>query len=55
MPWVWGLNSSFSVLGAILSLYIAMSFGHTVTWYAFSAAYLAALVALVRMKGVRPA
>ena len=37
VPWVWGLNSSFSVLGAILSLYIAMSFGHTVTWYAFRA------------------
>jgi len=52
VAWVWGLNSSFSVLGAILSLYVAMSFGHMVTWYAFTLIYAAALLALVRMRGV---
>jgi spermidine synthase len=51
VPWVWGLNSSFSVLGAILSLYIAMSFGHTATWYAFTAVYLGGFAGLLRMRG----
>lgn len=52
IPWVWGLNAAFSVLGAILSLYLAMSFGHTVTWYAFVAAYAFAGLALIRLAGV---
>jgi spermidine synthase len=52
VPWAWGLNSSFSVLGAILSLYIAMSFGHMATWFTFAAAYLVAWGALVRMRAV---
>jgi hypothetical protein len=31
VPWVWGLNSAFSVVGAVVSLFLAMSLGYTAT------------------------
>ncbi len=49
VPWVWGLNSAFSVVGAVACLYLAMSFGHTVTWFVFVATYGLAWVSLRRM------
>jgi hypothetical protein len=58
VPWVWGLNSAFSVLGAISSLFLAMSVGFTATWFVFAGAYGLAAVALYRLspgKGPSPA
>jgi hypothetical protein len=49
VPWVWGLNSAFSVVGAVASLFLAMSFGYAATWYVFVAAYALAGVAMLRL------
>jgi predicted membrane-bound spermidine synthase len=49
VPWVWGLNSAFSVVGAVLSLFFAMSFGYAATWAIFVAAYALAGLALFRL------
>jgi len=51
VPWVWGLNSAFSVVGAVASLFLAMSFGHTVTWLVFASAYGLAALAMLRLSG----
>jgi hypothetical protein len=49
IPWVWGLNSAFSVVGAVVSLFLAMSLGYTTTWFFFVAAYGLAGVGLWRL------
>jgi hypothetical protein len=49
VPWLWGLNSAFSVVGAVLSLCLAMSFGYSKTWFLFVGAYALALVSMCRM------
>jgi hypothetical protein len=49
VPWVWGLNSAFSVVGAVSSLFLAMSFGYAVTWYVFVSAYALAGAAMLRL------
>ena len=40
IPWMWGLNTGFSVLASVLSLYLAMSYGFTITWLVFVLIYL---------------
>ncbi len=52
VPWLWGANSGCSVLGAVLSLFLAMSWGYGVAWWCFAAIYLGAGLCLLRM-GVR--
>jgi hypothetical protein len=52
VPWAWGLSSAFSVLGGLASLLFAMSFGYTATWYAFTAAYVLALVCAARLSSL---
>lgn len=42
IPWMWGVNSGFSVLASILSLYLSMDWGFTLAWYVFTAVYLLA-------------
>ncbi len=49
VPWVWGLNSSFSVFGAIASLFVAMTLGHTIAWYIFASMYALAGLAMLRV------
>jgi hypothetical protein len=49
VPWVWGLNSAFSVLGALASLLLSMSLGFTATWFVFTFAYALAALALFRL------
>jgi hypothetical protein len=49
VPWVWGLNSAFSVVGAVVSLFLAMSFGYAVTWFVYVGAYALAYVAMRRL------
>lgn len=50
VPWVWGLNSAFSVVGAVVSLCLAMSFGYAVTWFVFVGAYALAALSMLRVK-----
>lgn len=49
IPWMWGVNSGFSVLASILSLYMSMSWGFTFAWYCFTAAYLLASFCIGRV------
>lgn len=42
IPWAWAVNSGFSVLGGVLSLFASVGWGYTVAWYAFALTYLAA-------------
>ncbi len=44
LPWLWGLNGAFSVLGSILTLVLAINFGYTTTMLVGPAAYLAAAI-----------
>jgi len=55
IPWGWAINSGFSVLGGILSLFASMSWGYGRTWYAFTFPYLVAGILLRRMATVTPA
>jgi predicted membrane-bound spermidine synthase len=48
IPWAWAVNSGFSVLGGILSLYVSMGWGYSIAWYAFTLIYLVAGVILLR-------
>jgi hypothetical protein len=49
VPWAWGLSSAFSVLGGLMSLLLAMSFGYTATWYLFTGMYALAWLAAARV------
>lgn len=41
-PWAWGLNGASSVLGSILSMFAAVSWGFSSAWWAFTFVYLLA-------------
>lgn len=49
IPWMWGLNTGFSVLASVLSLYLAMSYGFTFTWCVFVAIYLVSAICMTRI------
>jgi hypothetical protein len=42
IPWAWAVNSGFSVLGGILSLFASIGWGYTISWFGFTLAYLVA-------------
>jgi hypothetical protein len=42
VPWGWGLNGAFSVIGATLAIFLAMNWGFTTTMAASSAVYAVA-------------
>ncbi|MFH1858134.1 MAG: hypothetical protein ABH845_04450, partial [Candidatus Omnitrophota bacterium] len=42
IPWVWGLNGGFSVLGSVMAMIVAMNFGYTATFLAGLGIYLLA-------------
>lgn len=48
VPWAWAVNSGFSVLGGIVSLFASLGWGYTASWYAFTCAYLLAGLLLLR-------
>jgi spermidine synthase len=52
IPWVWGINTGFSVFATVISLYLAMSFGFTATWLVFTAIYLFAALLMSRVSKV---
>jgi hypothetical protein len=47
IPWGWGLNGAFSVVGATLAVFIAMNWGFSVTLVAAALVYGSAAVTLV--------
>jgi hypothetical protein len=46
IPWAWGINGAFSVVGATLAIFVAMNWGFQVTLLAASGSYLIGLAAL---------
>ncbi len=47
VPWAWGMNGAFSVVGSTLAIFVAMNWGFQMTLFAASAAYLVGLAALL--------
>ncbi|HEY3162453.1 MAG TPA: hypothetical protein VGJ78_26025 [Vicinamibacterales bacterium] len=48
IPWGWGINGAFSVVGATLAVFIAMNWGFSVTLVTAAAVYAVAALALRR-------
>jgi len=48
IPWGWGINGAFSVVGATLAVFIAMNWGFSVTLMSAGAVYLLAALMLWR-------
>ena len=48
IPWGWGINGAFSVVGATLSVFIAMNWGFSVTLMSAGAVYMLAALMLSR-------
>jgi hypothetical protein len=46
IPWGWGINGAFSVVGATLAVFIAMNWGFSVTLLSGAAVYTLAAMAL---------
>jgi hypothetical protein len=46
VPWGWGLNGAFSVIGATLAVFVAMNWGFSVTLMAATVTYAAATLTL---------
>jgi len=46
VPWGWGINATFTVIGTILSLVLAMTFGFTVVVLVAAGSYMVALLAI---------
>ena len=49
VPWGWGMNGAFSVVGATLAIFIAMNWGFSVTLLAGAAVYLVAVVTFMTL------
>jgi hypothetical protein len=46
VPWAWGMNGAFSVVGATLAIFVAMNWGFQMALMAASGIYLIGLAAL---------
>jgi hypothetical protein len=46
VPWGWGMNGAFSVIGATLAIFLAMNWGFSMTMLASAAVYATAAVTL---------
>ncbi|PYS75723.1 MAG: hypothetical protein DMF66_18685 [Acidobacteria bacterium] len=53
VPWAWGVNGFFTVIGSVGALILGMAFGFKVVLVLAGACYLAALAAIVTTKGAR--
>jgi hypothetical protein len=49
IPWGWGINGAFSVVGATLAVFIAMNWGFSVTLLSAAAVYSLAATTLWRL------
>ena len=50
VPWAWGMNGAFSVVGATLAIFIAMNWGFQITLFAASGSYLIGLARASRQR-----
>jgi len=50
VPWGWGVNGAFSVVGATLAVFIAMNWGFTVTLSIAGLTYLLAVAILTTLQ-----
>jgi len=50
IPWGWGINGAFSVVGATFAVFIAMNWGFSVTLLTGGAIYIVAAVSLLRIR-----
>jgi hypothetical protein len=48
IPWGWGMNGAFSVIGATLAVFIAMNWGFSATLLASAAVYGSAALVFAR-------
>jgi hypothetical protein len=48
VPWGWGMNGAFSVVGATVAVFVAMNWGFSVTLSIAGLAYVAAAATLRR-------
>jgi hypothetical protein len=55
IPWGWGINGAFSVIGATLAVFIAMNWGFSSTLLCAAAIYVLAAVTLGPEPRIRPA
>jgi len=46
IPWGWGINGAFSVVGATLAVFIAMNWGFSVTLLSAAVVYALAAITL---------
>lgn len=53
VPWAWGMNGAFSVVGATLAIFVAMNWGFQFTLAAASGIYLSATLALYAAEPLR--
>ncbi len=51
VPWAWGINSGFTVLGSTITIMIAQFFGFNVVLLAAAALYLVACIAYWTLEG----
>jgi hypothetical protein len=49
VPWGWGMNGAFSVVGATLAVFIAMNWGFAMTLMAGAVVYLTATATFSRL------
>jgi len=54
VPWGWGMNGAFSVVGATLAIFIAMNWGFSVTLLAGAAVYVVAMVTFSTLPPAQP-
>jgi hypothetical protein len=47
LPWAWGINGAFSVVGATLAIFVAMNWGFQFTLAGASGIYLIGLASLL--------
>jgi MFS family permease len=53
VPWAWGMNGAWSVLGATLAIFVAMNWGFHATLLAAAATYLVGLIAFLAASSSR--
>jgi hypothetical protein len=52
IPWLWGVNGAFSVVGSVLAAILAINFGLGATFLIGTVAYAIALIAILRPVGL---
>ncbi|MGE0754853.1 MAG: hypothetical protein AB7L92_06800 [Alphaproteobacteria bacterium] len=54
IPWMWGLNTGFSVIATVISLYLSMSAGFSFAWQVFVLVYACGCLCMARVYRQKP-